>query len=313
MAQQRSQKVAINQCEFSDMQRRQIGPDWRWQVAQRLVNKPENRKLHRLADLKVRETARKLRQATGKDPLLLQVLALATDLEATNVVKLLVLGRVEPAEIAERLGLSPPTLELYETLFFDIRPIHSASSWVTQHVIRPLEQDQNDLAVRFAAAYWGGSTVARALLDAEQRVPLDEAQRLLDQDTLFHLKLRAALAVPLKTPGQNLRLVELHLKHEHRMARLEASQEQFRAKAESQIKRLELAAARLEQRRQRQERRQAAQEQRAARKADQEAQRGREIHDWLDRRIEALEQAAVEPSPLANVSWGRRSLRSRAA
>jgi hypothetical protein len=313
MAQQRSQKVAINQCEFSDMQRRQIGPDWRWQVAQRLVNEPENRKLHRLADLKVRETARKLRQATGKDPLLLQVLALATDLEATSVVKVLVLGLVERAEIAERLALSETIIESYEDLFFDVRPLHGASSWITAKVIRPLEQDQQDLAIRFAAAYWGGPVVATALLDAEDRVPLDEAQRLLDQETLVHIKLRRALAAPLKTAKDNLRLVGLHLQHEQRKARLKAAQERFRIKTEAELKRLELAAARLEQRRQRQERRQAAQEQRLARKADREAQRGREMHDWLDRRIEALEQAAFEPSPLATLSWGRPSLRIRAA
>ena len=57
-----------------------------------------------------------------------------------------------------------------------------------------IEVGSPDFAAKLKVAYFGGPNVARAVLEAGTQLPVTEAQRLLDRETLLHLKFQGCMA-----------------------------------------------------------------------------------------------------------------------
>ena len=105
-------------------------------------------------------------------------------------------------------------------------------------MILPEQQRGNlELATQLRTAYFGGEFLASAIVDATQRLPLAEADRLFDQALLLYEKFRAALAMPLSTEVNAVRFTQVFLTHQRASRRLDFEIERFRH-------RCQLAAAR---------------------------------------------------------------------
>jgi hypothetical protein len=127
--------------------------------------------------------------ATGKlDPEALQVdgqllvsVKVAIELYETrslqrDLLEARLLAQETADEIEQRSGIPMHVQEAYEMLFFDIRPMLSASSWINIRAIRlPVSYSEKPTlgAVLRSYGYGGGPLVLEAAVDVVQRYELD--------------------------------------------------------------------------------------------------------------------------------------------
>jgi hypothetical protein len=93
-------------------------------------------------------------------------------------VQLLVVANCDQDEIATRLGLSIEVVRTSEDLRFDVRPMLDYPFWVVSKVIALGRADGDaGFVSRMKMAYFGGPHAVRAVLDANETVPLEPAEQ----------------------------------------------------------------------------------------------------------------------------------------
>jgi hypothetical protein len=209
------------------------GPGWRWKFALEaaagapaVVSDPwiaEAVKFIRLLENEQTELARQ------RHPSLAAAHALWDQLESRKALTILALGDCAVEDIARRLGTSEEVIRCVESLYCDLRECRQATDWMQLQVIAPaLKAGDTAAAVRYRAALYGGPLVAQAVLDADQRVPLDEVQRLADQELKLHLKAQEALELVMTDAATATKYIALYLMHQRQCEALQLRKEQFR-------------------------------------------------------------------------------------
>lgn len=212
-------------------------------------------------------------------------------------------------EMAEQLVIDPPVIETAERLFFAVRPHLQATGWVEHGVIEPIGANHPDLAVKLGAAFHGGPAVAKALLDADDAVPLDAAKRLSKEGTMLWVRFRQALAEPLDSERSKLKYLDLYVDHRHREQRLDLARQRFVQQCIVENQRCDASRRRLE----RADRRDLQQERKRQRRAE-ETRQMNEFQSAIQRERAVLIQRQQQrrdmdtadrlaASPLAQLTW----------
>jgi hypothetical protein len=236
------------------MERHFRGPDWRRQLAiaaagqggRRRVNSLDEAtrraaKFYALSDRGPAGTA----EAARHYPEIAAAHAAWNTPALRDHLQLMLLGNLEPAEIAERLELSLPIVQTIEDLLFDVRSVLKSPTWVLFHAIRPeADKGHNDHAARMRAALYGGAHMARALLDASDGLPLATAERISAEMLLLHAKYRQCLEIPLE-PCRITEFMEQYIDLLSKERRLELDREKFEFQVRRWSERRELAQARI--------------------------------------------------------------------
>jgi hypothetical protein len=196
------------------------GPDWRWRVAGLAAtdtlplallesDTQIQRAVEYLALRAERSSGEFFRQ--HQQALIHAAVGLWDRAALAAILKVLVLGGCKRANIAARLGQAEEVIDTTEALFFDVRGQLDATDWIVSEVIAAeLREGDPGLAVQMKLALFGGPIMAEAVVDTPERIPLLEADRLVDQSTLLHLKLEEALAVPLRSEANLLQFFKLY-------------------------------------------------------------------------------------------------------
>jgi hypothetical protein len=229
----------INSIDVLRYHRSSMGPTWRVQLAS---SRPTRsfRRMNGLRDPTVRAlqdyfglTAKKgWAAARAEFPLIARAEDLEQDASRRGSARLMILAGAASEEMSERLGVSVPVIQVWESLYFDVRDLQHALAWVSTYVIRPeQEAGHAELAARLKVAATAGPEAARALLDGPPEVPGDEAERLAWRHLSLQTKLEEAVEMPVETNREKFQFVKYY-------GRLLITR-----------KRLELASARLAEKR----------------------------------------------------------------
>ena len=292
------------------------GPAWRCQFARELAASAA-RLLHRGDEL-VHRAAEYLR-ALQKDDAGQRLCAKFATIDAAfqlqeqeavvEKLKILILADCAPSVIAERLRLDGNVIELWEKLFFDVRPCLGALDWISSNVIEAETLRGNRrLAARLKAAIAGGQKFAIAILDADDKIPVEEGERLFRRKLLLDLKLDEAHSFPLANGADALRIIKLSVELHHDEKRLELDTARFQYQCEEAAKAHKLAHEQLELSRRRLELRIAERDQRLQRRPERRAAASAPLHNRAQE-LSAIAQekrdarARAAASPLAALRW----------
>ena len=307
-----------NSNRFCEMRRSIDGPAWRSQLAQSLAASPKaswqevsDELVHQLAGFYQLLVADRTdgRQTTKQYPVIATAKSLWENPEIRKQFIILTLGDCDHDLIAKRLQIDLKTLKTMEALFFDIRNSREATGWINAHVILPESKAGHiDLAIKYRHAYWGGAKVAEWTLETGKGLLGDSVQQIAEQEQRLQMKCLAALEMPLTNSKETLQFLRISLNHQHRLKRLEFEKEQFRGRAEHEIRKCGLAERRqrnaerqLEQRivvAQRKQERKLIKEERERLSAIQESiQQQRQYSEHLQRIVRANQ------SPLGSLTW----------
>lgn len=225
-----------------DMEHSFKGPDFRWQLADKhqtlsrtdelwtWLDKPTQQAIRYLREM--RRDSDGLDQAKGRFPIVTAAIELLQNEKAIESLKLAILGDLPKAEISGRTNIDLAVLETTELLFFDIRGKREATSWMTCHVFMPATKGGDmDLAAKMKIAFYGGPVMTRAMLDARDHLPIDDAKRLVDQEVLLHGKLQAALEFRL-SEATAPQFLKTFLNYDLARQKLEFAREKFQHKCE---------------------------------------------------------------------------------
>jgi len=190
---------------FGNMEHRVGGPAYRWKLAQQRADS-QRRSWAQHLDEPTQQAAAYLRmvdqvgreRANREYPTVAAACTLFQNDQPFQTFQFCLLGNLPRAEIAIRLDVEQEVIEISEDLFFDIRGVRHETSWMSCHVFIPeVKAGDIDLVAKMRLAYHGGPVMARALLDADENLPMDEAEQIVDQEMLLHGKLQAALEIEL--------------------------------------------------------------------------------------------------------------------
>jgi hypothetical protein len=161
-------------------------------------------------------------------------------------LQLLVLGDVPADEIATRLDLRSDVVQAIEDLYFDVRPALSAAGWVLLKVINASAVDGDKrFAARMKLAYFGGPHAARALLDADDLLPTDAAERLSFAAVALAIKAQEVFEMPVP-PDQQVEFVkafaDIHLAEQQ----LALDRDKLSARMQRWAEKRDIAWARIE-------------------------------------------------------------------
>lgn len=238
---------------WRQMRRTMHGVDWRNQLAaeqaqsDRVRMPPELDAATRDAADYVRLKARDERgpiKASQKYPEIALAEAAWGQPALRSAIQSLLIANVPAAELCEKLNLQPSVLQVIEDLYFDVRPMLSAPSWIVSKVIgAEADAGRDDVAAQLRVAYFSGAYVAQELIDARLRLPTELAQQLADSATLLHAKFVQASEMPL-SPEQAVELMRLvaEIRRDEKLLQLERDKLAFRIQRWTQ--RYELAQAR---------------------------------------------------------------------
>jgi hypothetical protein len=214
------------------------GPAWRWGLAQEDAAARSRRAVAKLRDPLVVEAAKFLRwqgaganprRASGACPTVAAAQEIWSNDDLRPQLQLFALMDYPREQIVDRLHVPLSAVIAAERLFFDVRPALGASDWIMIHVIMPeIEAGNPDFVVKLKVAYFGGPTVARAVLEAGAQLPVTEVQRLFDRESLLHLKFQSCMAAPVGTESERLAFLKLYFEFQEKKARLDLQKEKFR-------------------------------------------------------------------------------------
>ena len=242
--------------DFTKMQQSRFGVDWRWRVAGLIARDPSRWEAS-CADQIVQDAAEyiqlrenekgKPKPADKKFACTAMAEQLSTDRTSADTLRILVLGDCPQSEIARRQRTSTEAIEAFEKLFFDVRRMRGAPSWVNHRVIYSASRSgKSELAVKFRAAFWGGPEVARALVDVLPPVDLDSADRIFSDEDRLRQKLRVALEMPLETERHRAKFIKASLMYEIQSAQQVLKKESFRQRCREANQKHQLAQKRHE-------------------------------------------------------------------
>jgi len=318
--------------QFLREQRTFRGPKWRSEVAQEMTNLSD-RSAARTWDPLTIDTAKcyALRadggggivRAAEKYPFIAAAILLHDDVAKTDVMKLMTLVDSPTNAIAKRVEVEPAVVQVWERLFFDVRDMRGAVSWLSGQVIEPERKAGNTaLAARMKLALVAGPDGVDAILALDEGAPVDEAERLLQRKLKLDLKFDEAVNMPLDSDNSTT-FVKLYVALQLSEKRLELAGKKLAASCAAARDRHELSKMRMEyaqerstieanERRGKAERRRRMQEdrvaaaadmqelQRHARLAEQKAAACRVAQSPLSRLV--LGPAELEPAPPSTVS-----------
>lgn len=223
-----------------DMEHRVGGPAYRWNLAKRLAKSQRSARVAQ-ADGQIQRATAYLRifqefgqePAARKDPTLAAACRLAENERTFSTLKLSILGSLPRAEVAARLGVDQQVIDVAETLFFDISRLSQASSWMNCHVFIPEARfGSKELAAKLKLAHHGGPVMVRALLNGHEKVPLEEAQQIIDQELQLHAKLQAALEFDLDAQSAG-EFLKVFLEYDLQRKKLQFEREKFQLQCTS--------------------------------------------------------------------------------
>lgn len=227
-------------------------PDRKWATGQWIARSPsagvgeDDPLVHRVAAF-ISVSEESLEAAAAADPELAAAQSLQADAARSATLKTLVIAGMAPLEICELTQIPPAQLELWESLFFDVRSRLGALDWLVRCVIEPeAHAGHRRLAERLRLAAGGGVEIAKLLVREEQGTALARADRIFLQQLRLDLKLREVLKIPVKTPAQvkpflraAVELKRLDQEHEMERARLAADERQAQRVHEQEMLRLQ--------------------------------------------------------------------------
>ena len=308
------------------------GPDWLWNLAGENIHRRPDQFLRELGPnfldvLHFRTLCAHspvgMKQALAIYPAIAAAEQLNTDLEKTKHLKVAVLGEIDLKEISHRFGIDEVVLGTWEKVFYDIRGTRSAWAWIQVYVIQPeLASGHAELAARLRMVSAVGTIAAQAILKADTRLPINEAQKLFERQLKLHLKFDAAVNMTSDTNKNRLFFMRQHMRLMQGQKRLEFAREMLEKKCAEALDRHKFAMIRAEIVLERERNRAAV----IARRTEQAtvAKRGaeeialvrrgetesRELLAARQREEELAEQAAVAAriaaSPLSRLRWKHR-------
>lgn len=230
--------------QFSDnllaMEHRIGGPSFRWKMAHRLAASQRPARSTQ-TDEQIQQaysylrTCRKVGRdwANRKHPRLAAACSLTENDQTFRTLKLSALGHVPRSEIATRLGADEQIIDVAESLFFDISGLNQASSWMNCHIFVPEAKfGSKALSAKMKLAHYGGPVVTRALLDGQEKLPLAEAQQIIDQELQLHAKLQVALEYDLDAQSAE-QFLKVFLAYDLERKKLEFEREKFQSECAS--------------------------------------------------------------------------------
>ncbi len=190
------------------------GPGWRCDLAEALIHRrlgPWQRRfgqefidLHHFRSLCAHSTVGE-KQALALYPAIAAAEKLNADAVMAGHLKVAVLGELDPKEVARQFDIDEAVLRAWEMMYFDARDLRLARGWIDAHVIRPeLAAGRADLAARLRMVSAVGAAAARAILQADTRLPSNEGQRLFERQLKLYLKFEAAIDMTLDTDKTRL-------------------------------------------------------------------------------------------------------------
>jgi hypothetical protein len=183
-----------------------LGPDWRTQLADELARSGRQPRTGQYDQLVCRTAEYRRRYGSVADcpsavepryQAIAEAEAAWNDRPIREHVQLLVLANCDQDEIATRLGLSIEVVRTIEGLRFDVRPMLDCVLWVVSKAIGGVGADVDaGFVSRKRMAYFGGPHAVRALLDANETVPLEPAEQVSLATVALFAKLQEILALP---------------------------------------------------------------------------------------------------------------------
>ena len=293
-------------------QRGHFGPAWRYELALRLPPRVPPRVAQsydeHVRDLRMYLTLKAegdLARADQRFPAIAAADELNQNSDLTATIKLMVVGNLPVDEIAERTGVPAAVLEVWEGLFFDVRDLREATSWLSVHVIRKERRGGDPvLAGRLQCAACLGPVGVRAVLAAEEGLPIDEADRLFQQKLRLQVKMNEAVDMPLTSEKELVKFLNSSTWMQVELKKIELGTRKLEQKCAQARDRHELSKLRLELERERL----------AARTAEREGRVGhhrrrdvaRAVVDPLRAPISAANPLAARAatSLLSQLKWG---------
>lgn len=102
-----------------------------------------------------------------------------------------------------------------------------SSGWMNCHIFVPEARfGSKERSAKMKLAQYGGPLVARALLDGQEKLPLEEAQQIIDQNVQLHAKLQAALECDLDAQSAE-QFLKVYLEYDLQRRKLQLEHEKF--------------------------------------------------------------------------------------
>jgi len=217
--------------QFLRGQRSIRGPKWRSGAAQELANSADQSSARAWDPLTI-DTAKYYAQcADGEDgiirarkkhPAIAAAILVNDDDAKTDVMKLMILVDSPTNTIAKRVGVEPAVVEVWERLFFDVREMRSAVSWLSGQVIEAeCKAGNTALAARMKLALVAGVDGVNAILELDEDAPVNEAERLFQRKLKLDLKFDEAANMPLGSDRNSMKFIKLYLQLQGSEKRLE--------------------------------------------------------------------------------------------
>ena len=298
------------------------GPAWRWTRAGEWLHRRPGRMLRRFGqgflDIHHYRTlcahspvGRK--QALALYPAIAAAEELNADPTKTGPLKIAVLGEIDLGEVCPQLGVDEGIARAWELAFYDVRAACAGVDWVHVHLIKPeLAAGRAELAARLRMVAAVGMVGARAILNADMRLPIREAEKVFYRQLKLGLKLDAAIEMTTDTNKTRMFFIRHHARLMHEEQRLKFAREKLEKKCAEAINRHELAMIHAEIALERARGRSAARA-RQAEEADLVRTGEDQSRAWPAahrREQEAAAQAAtvtrIAASPLSRLQWRHR-------
>ena len=290
--------------------RLRYGPAWRYLTAS---NISQNLWRNRIADPLTLEVSRYLHLLrlgspyVAAAPLAFPGIARAFELQRNQPLaddlRLMLLGKLDDAEILDRTGIRERDRRRWQRIFFDVDLMQDRLGWHITHIVaREVDAGNLGLANRLHLARCGGPLVARRLLDGPGMVPSDPDEYARYVQT----ELQIASAGLFLSPPQSRQEMEDLMNHALKLLPISARKEIAELQLKKQLAKNELSILLAKQKVE-------APAAKAAAKvkayADKEA-RDQELETWhreqqaaQESRLEAERRDRIEQSPFQQLQW----------
>ncbi len=302
--------------EFVRLRRAKAGPAWRSMLAEEL-SRQSSMRLRDLGDALLQGFIRYLRlqqrdgggkQAAARYPSLAAAEKLNGDRKQIAALKLMTVGDLPREEMHRRSGVDVEVLRAWEQLFYDVRNQRKATYWLTRHVIDgETKAGDPELAAQLRLAICAGPVAVRGMLDMQQGICLDEADRLFQRSLKLQVKFDQVVNLPVDTCKNQLFFAKTHLALRAEEQRLALAERKLAQRCSEARDRFELGKLRLEQAAEFQALRESARLRKAVRRAAAKAERLRTAQELGRRQAEAARatmQRRILESPLGRLRWG---------
>lgn len=308
--------MSLNPQEFARSQRAVAGPAWRSVLAEKLARQSSLRWTDWGDDV-LRDLVRYLRlqrragggaQAESRYPWFAAAEKLNADPEQIAALKLMTVVDLPREEMHQRSGVAVDALRAWEQLFYDVRNQRKEVLWLARQVInRETKAGDPELAAKLRLAVYAGPVAVRGMLDMQQGVCLDEADRLFQRKLKLCEKLDLAVNLPIDTCQNRLSFVNTHFALVAAEKRLALAERKLAQRCAEARDRFELGKLRLQQAAEFQALQESSRFRKVVRRAAAKAERLHAEQELGSRQAEAARaamQRRILESPLSRLRWG---------